>query len=149
MNKYISKIPSVVLYAALSITAIITVLFYLNGNNPETDYTSGMLVWMYCLLVLTLAALIGFSIKKFFRIFKENPRTFRRNLIVFSGMLLLLIAAWIFGSGDELIIKGYSGRENTRFWLKITDMMLYSMYALLVLVVVSLLVTNIREMLKK
>lgn len=149
MNKYISKISSVVLYAILGITAIITVLFYFGGKDTEAGSVSGMLVWMYCLLALTSAALIGFSIKKFMQIFKENPRTFRRNLIVFFGILFLLVAAWISGNGETLIIRGYTGSGNSYFWLKITDMLLYSIYILLGLVILSVFVNNIREMMKK
>ena len=35
------------------------------------------------------------------------------------------------GSEKALVIPGYDGAENVPFWLKITDMFLYSIYIML------------------
>ncbi len=144
-----------ILYALLGITVLIICIFYFGGqvtdanNNSEPVYTSVLLYWMYFLFILSSVVLIAFSIRKFIQIFKENPRTFWRNFIVFSLMVVLLLATWLLGSGKILNIEGYDGNENTYFWLKLSDMFLYSVYVLLALAVLAVIGANFWQIAKK
>lgn len=61
-------------------------------------------------------------------------------LVGFILIVLLLVVTYSAGSGVPLVIPGYDGTENVPFWLKITDMFLYSTYimmAVLVLLIVG------------
>lgn len=151
----ISKFSSVILYVTLGITILISGMFFFGGQvdpdveNPEPVYTQALLNWMYCLLILSSLALLVFSGIKFIRIFKENPRTFWRNFFVFTGMVVLLVIAWISGSGKTLNIEGYDGKENTFFWLKLTDMLLYAIYMLAGLTIAAMLAANIKDFFRK
>ena len=45
-------------------------------------------------------------------------------------MVAVVVISWTMGSEEPLVIPGYSGTENVPFWLKLTDMFLYSIYIL-------------------
>jgi hypothetical protein len=51
---------------------------------------------------------------------------------VFVSLIVLLLVTYLIGDGSEMEIMGYEGTDNKDpFWLKVTDMCLYSTYALL------------------
>ena len=56
-----------------------------------------------------------------------------------------VIAAWAMGSGTPMNIPGYEGTDNVYFWLKLTDMFLYSIYILLFVTVVAIIVSGIKK----
>ena len=45
-------------------------------------------------------------------------------------LIVVVVIAWTMGSDEPLTIPGYSGTDNVSFWLKITDMLIYSIYCL-------------------
>jgi len=49
------------------------------------------------------------------------------------------------GSGTPMNIPGYEGTDNVYFWLKLTDMFLYSIYILLFVTVVAIIVSGIKK----
>ena len=51
-----------------------------------------------------------------------------KSLMGLVLMVVVLVFSWSIGSGEALVIPGYEGTENVPFWLKITDMFLYTLY---------------------
>lgn len=54
-------------------------------------------------------------------------------------LVVLLVATYSAGSDQPLVIPGYSGTENVPFWLKLTDMFLYSIYIMMGILVLLIL----------
>ena len=149
----ITKIPAVVLLLCMLITIVLAVWFYnvyisepVDNGNPEI---SAILYWIYILLFITFTTGFIFSLINSIRKWKDNSKTILRSIIDFLAWGLLLLITWLLGSGKPLPIIGYKGDENTYFWLKITDMWLYSIYILLGLGIIALFAGIIWSYFKK
>ena len=71
-----------------------------------------------------------------------------KKKFVFRGIVYgqnLQIVAWAMGDGTPMQIPGYSGTDNVPFWLKVTDMFLYSIYILLFVTVVAIIASGIKK----
>ena len=132
-----NKIPALVLWICMSITLILSVLFYIaHINHPEdTDSapTVALLNWLYVLLFLTLFAALLFAVFYFLRQWKMYPKKVLQFVTGIIAIGLMLLLTFLCGSGKPLSLVGYKGNENSYSWLKITDMWLYSIYILLAL----------------
>ena len=60
-------------------------------------------------------------------------------------LVVVMIVAWSMGSGEQMNIPGYSGTDNVPFWLKVTDMFLYTIYFLLGATVLAMLFSSIKK----
>ncbi len=135
------KISTLVLWLCMFITVALFSAFY-SGlfNHPDVRYTwetSALLYWLYILLVLTVIITGILSLFRFFRRWKEEPRTAWKSFIPFFALFVLFGTTFYLGDGTSLAISGYEGNENTYNWLKITDMWLFSIYILLGVTFVS------------
>lgn len=149
------KVSNITLWFILNITFIIAVLFYCGGEVPETQrivydlsqpsFTDLLLVWMFFLFALTLGIIFTFGVYKYLKNYDELP--IQRTLLLssFGGTLLLLLISWFIGNGTSLYIPGYDGSYNTYFWLKTSDMWLYSIVALVVVATVLIITFAIRD----
>lgn len=89
-----------------------------------------------------LFAIVGFS-----NLFKKSPKRALRGLLGFVGLIVLLIVTYLVGNGDPSSLQMLSEDSNqymTSFWLKTSDMVIYSCEVLLVLCVVALIWGAIR-----
>jgi heme/copper-type cytochrome/quinol oxidase subunit 2 len=124
------------------ITTGIFVFFYSELiSDPDNEGITGIgliLYWMYIIFIISLLVTSVFAIVPFFFKRKDNLRTIRLPLIRIGVLLVLLAGAYLFGNGNPLSIPGYDGNENTLFWLKLTDMWLYTIYILLGLAIIAL-----------
>lgn len=155
MSKLTYKVSYYVLYAIFAVIIVVLGLFYFGGematplvpdmSNPA--YTDTLIFLMYGLLGLTiLVTIIAFMIQ-FGASLKDNPVAALKSLV---GVILLagvLIVAWTLGSDEALVIQGYEGTENVPFWLKLTDMFLYSLYFLMGAAVVAMIFSSIKKVL--
>ena len=76
---------------------------------------------------------------------KDNPAGAIKSLLGLVLLVVVLIIAWAMGSGTPMNIPGYEGTDNVYFWLKLTDMFLYSIYILLFVTVVAIIVSGIKK----
>ncbi|MDR2474481.1 MAG: hypothetical protein LBD45_01355 [Bacteroidales bacterium] len=147
-----AKISSITLYVSAGITLLVAGIFFLGGStdsatrNTEPRYVAALLWWVYLVLCVTTVTIVAFSAIKFVQVFNRNPRTFWRNFTVFFGILILCLIAWLLGNGQSLPIENYKGTENVYFWLKLADMFLYAIYALLAMPLLAMLVLGICKM---
>lgn len=142
--KNINKISTVVLWFCMIVSLSIFVLFYTNfdPNSIETEHTTHIFIslilnGLYFILTLTLLAVCLFSFFQFISRWKDNPRLIIQPIAGLISLAILFVGSYLFGNGNPLIIAGYEGNENTFFWLKITDMWLYSIYILMGLTVIA------------
>lgn len=147
----ISRISRWTLYAISAVTVAFIALFYLGGNvQPEQQYaelvglqepsfTDGLLYWVYVLLVVTILAVVVFSIYSFLNNLKYNRRRAMNSFVTLAVFAVLLLIAYSLGDGTPLNILGYEGPDNVKGMLKLTDMWLYTIYILMGITILAML----------
>ena len=154
MSKLTYRASYYALYAMFAIILIVLCLFFLGGDatgdaviagvDPEMwqpAQTDALLYLMYALFGIAIAATILGAIFQFGAALKDNPANAIKSLL---GLVLLVVVLSM-GDGTPMQIQGYSGTDNVPFWLKITDMFLYSIYILLFVTVVAIIVSGIKK----
>lgn len=146
-------ISTVILWICMLITCGLFVWFYAGyiRDPEEMDMrsTDWMVNWMLLIALLSTGALLLFTLLHFIRMRREGRKKRFRQLLWLIFLGVLAGASWLLGSGKPLDLPGYQGSENTFFWLKLTDMWLYSAYILLVATFVALLAGIIVSYLKR
>ena len=158
MSKLTYKASYYALYAMFAIILIVMALFFFGGNatgdaviagvDPEMwqpAQTDSLLYLMYALFGLAVAATVLGAIFQFGAALKDNPANAIKSLLGLVLLAVVLIVAWALGDGTPMQIPGYSGTDNVPFWLKLTDMFLYSIYILLFVTVVAIIVSGIKK----
>lgn len=151
--KLTDRLSYYVLYALFAIIIIVFGIFYFGGEmaNPIVPEVSNpaqtevLLYLMYGILGLTVAITLVVFTVQFLVALKDNPVEALKSLIGIILLAAVLIVSWIMGSGEELSIAGYDGTDNVPFWLKMTDMFLYSIYFLMVVTAVAMLGSGIKK----
>jgi len=136
MSKLSYKVSYYVLYAIFAAIVVVLALFYFGGEmstplvaemaNPA--YTEALLFLMYGLVGLAIVATVIAFIAQFISTLKDNPMRALKSLLGLILVVVLLVVTYSIGDPTPLNITGYDGTENVPFWLKLTDMFLYSLY---------------------
>lgn len=153
MSKLSYKVSYYVLYAIFAVILVVLGLFYFGGEmespivpemaNPA--YTDALLYLMYGLLGFAVVVTVIAFVVQFGAALKDNPMAALKSLLGVILLAVVLIVAWSMGSEETLVIPGYEGADNVPFWLKITDMFLYSLYFLVAANVVAMLFSGIKK----
>ncbi|WP_291527776.1 hypothetical protein [Bacteroides sp. UBA939] len=158
MAKLSYKVSYYVLYLLIAAILVVLGLFYFGGNakdgavligvDPEMwqpAQTDTLLYLMYGLLGLAVVAMVGGFILQFGSALKDNPVKALKSLVGVILLAIVMVVAWSMGSGEPMAIPGYSGTDNVEFWLKVTDMFLYTIYFLLGATVLAMLFSSIKK----
>ena len=158
MSKLTYKASYYALYAMFAIILVVMGLFFFGGDaasdamvpgvDPEMwqpAQTDALLYLMYALFGVAIAATIIAAVFQFASALKDNPASAVKSLLGLVLLVVVLIVAWSMGDGTPMQIPGYSGTDNVPFWLKVTDMFLYSIYILLFATVVAIIVSGIKK----
>lgn len=153
MSKLSYKVSYYVLYAIFAVILVVLGLFYFGGEMsapivPEMSnpaYTDALLYLMYGLLAFAVIVTVVAFIAQFGAALKDNPMAALKSLLGVILLAVVLIVAWSMGSEETLVIPGYEGTDNVPFWLKITDMFLYTLYFLVAANVVAMLFSGIKR----
>ncbi len=147
----IRKISSWTFLASIIVSLVVIALFLLGGQVASDQkivddlsqpvFTDAMLYWAYALLAVTIFVLVLFAILGFFQNLKINRKGALGSLLVLVALAALLGVTYSIGSGELLHIPGYEGADNNPVTLKMTDMWIYSMYAMLILSIIAIVVT--------
>ena len=156
MSKLSYKVSYYVLYAMFALILIVLGLFFFGGDaqgaavmagvDPEMwqpANTDALLYLMYGLFAVAVIATIVAAIFQFGSALKDNPVSAIKSLIGLILLVLVMVVSWAMGSEETLRMPGYDGTENVPFWLKLTDMFLYSIYFLLGATVVAIILSSI------
>ena len=133
----LKRIP-ILLYILLGITLVISLLFYFGGEidptdeRPEPVYTDILLYWIYTILSFCIIVTALFTIRKFLIRLKNSPRKAIRFILIPVTLAIVMTIAW-----------------SLYFWLKVTDMFLYTIYFLLGMGIVSVIYYNVKKALQK
>ena len=145
-----------VLYVLFAITIVVLGLFYFGGQAEvpivesvdtisQPAYTDTLLYQMYAMIAFAVIVTIIAFVKQFASAFKDNPVNAMKSLSGGVLLALVLVISWAIGSTEALVIPGYDGTDNVPFWLKLTDMYIYSIYFLLIVAIVAILTSSIRK----
>lgn len=137
-----SKISAIFLWALTLGMIAVLAIFFLGGSSemPELNlapelwkpaYTDLLLYWCYLVMIVSLVATFGFTIIHFTKELKDRPTETFKSLSGLIAIVAVFFVCWTLGSGETLTIPGYEGKENVYFWLKWSDMLIYSCYILL------------------
>lgn len=149
------KISSWTLLLVSIISVVVLAIFYFGGvSNPgeevkDPTYTNLLLNWIYVLFALTIIATILFGIWQFLTQLKESPKSAISSLIAIVAFVALFLITYSIGNGTPLQLIGYDGEFNVPFWLKVTDMWLYSSYVLTVLIIIAVIVGSVKRSLNR
>ena len=155
-SKLSYKVSYYVLYAMFALILIVLGLFFFGGDaqgaavmagvDPkmwQPANTDALLYLMYGLFAVAVIATIVAAIFQFGSALKDNPVSAIKSLIGLILLVLVMVVSWAMGSEETLRMPGYDGTENVPFWLKLTDMFLYSIYFLLGATVVAIILSSI------
>lgn len=147
------KISYYILYALFAVILIVLGMFYFGGemaepvvpelSNPAN--TEALIYLMYVLLGSAIAVTVLAFVFQFGAALKENPVKAIKSLIGVLLLVAVLVVAWFSGSEEALVLPGYDGTDNVPFWLKLTDMFLYSIYFLLVVTIASMIFSTVKR----
>ena len=157
-SKLSYKVSYYVLYAMFALILIVLGLFFFGGDaqgaavmagvDPEMwqpANTDALLYLMYGLFAVAVIATIVAAIFQFGSALKDNPVSAIKSLIGLILLVLVMVVSWAMGSEEPLNIPGYDGTDNVPFWLKITDMFLYSIYILFAATVLAIIFSSIKK----
>ena len=158
MSKLTYRISYYALYAMFAIILIVMGLFFFGGDatgaavipgvDPEMwqpAQTDALLYLMYALFGIAIAATLVAAVFQFGAALKDSPANALKSLIGVIVLVAVVVIAWAMGSDEPLNIPGYDGTDNVPFWLKITDMFLYSIYILFGATVLAIIFSSIKK----
>ena len=158
MSKLSYKVSYYALYAMFAIILIVLGLFYLGGDAQGADVIAGvdpemwqpantnaLLMLIYGLFGLAVAATVVAAVFQFGAGLKDSPANAIKSLLGLVLLVVVLVIAWAAGDGTPMNIPGYDGTDNVPFWLKLTDMFLYSIYILLFVTIVAIIASGIKK----
>ena len=139
----ISSISNIVLWVCILFAVATLIVLYITGEPDFILYC----VYGYFLLMIVLS--IVFTIWQFFRNWKEDRASVWKPILFFIVLISLFGTTYLIGDSTPLELSDDLHKENTTFFLKLTDMWLYSIYILSGLTILSVIGGIIWSYLKK
>lgn len=159
MNNALDKIPRILLYVLMALCIVFGLMFYAGGSEGSLEvagdfldiprYTDLFLYWNYILVILAIVITLVVVLVSYAISLKYTPKRAIRTLVYVCVFVLILVVSWFLGSPEELPIVGYEGTDNVGFWAQCTDMIIYSVYILVVAVIATIIGAAIYVKLKK
>lgn len=142
-NFRIQNVSGTALLVMLLLTVVVVAMFFFGGETPveqrlvadtslsEPAQTDLLIYWMYILFGITVAVTLVAAIYQLITNFIDSPKATIKSLLGVVFLIVVMIFSWAIGSDQALVMPGYDGSENVPFWLKLTDMFLYTIYILM------------------
>lgn len=153
MAKSSYMISYYVLYALFAIIGIVLVLFFGVGYNTtnaagltEPQYTDALLYLKYALVAITIILAVLAGVVQFCASLKDDPKGAIKTVIALILVVALVVVCYGMGSNEPIMANGELYNDTTM--LKVTDMFLYSMYALGVIATIATII-NMTGIFKK
>jgi hypothetical protein len=100
--------------------------------------------WAYLLTLLSVLFAIGFPAIQIF----SNPKSGLRALASVAALAVVFFIAYQLGDDTIMNIAGYTGPDNVPSRLKMTDMAIFSNYAMVIGAVIALLYSEVSKLFK-
>jgi hypothetical protein len=156
-QKLLIRIAEIFFLALMGVSIVLTLVFYLNTSKINSDapllstkisqigpILNVLLYWTYLLCFFAVVFAIGFPAVQMI----ANPKSGLKALISLGVIGLLMFAAYQLGDGTIMEIAGYNGPDNIPSRLKLTDMIMFSLYGMTVIAVIALLYSEISKLFK-
>lgn len=155
-QRYLVRLGEYFFYALLAISAILAVIFYINaGNINSKDSYAKQLAdagpilnylayWLYLLIALAVFFAVLFPVIRMF----GNPKSAIKTFIGIVVVAILIFVAWQFADGTIMDIAGYTGPDNIPTRLKMVDVAIFMMYALVGVAGLSLIYAEVSKLFK-
>lgn len=131
----IRKISSSVLLIVAIIAVVVFVAFIFGGYidptaaKPEPRFTDLLLYLSYGVFIVAVLVMLGFALWGFVLNLRTNPKKALGGLVVVVALAVLLGVTYAVGSTEHLPLSADFQQYNTDSYLKLSDMWLYSIYA--------------------
>ena len=146
MAKLSYKVSYYALYVMFAIILVVLGMFFFGGDaQGDAVWASALIYLMYILFFVAIIATVVGVLFQFGAALKDNPGAALKSLIGLVILVAVVVISWTMGSEEPLVIPGYSGTENVPFWLKLTDMFLYSIYILFAGTVLAIIFSSIKK----
>ncbi|MBQ9440474.1 MAG: hypothetical protein IJU35_07820 [Paludibacteraceae bacterium] len=153
------KVSKYVMYCLMAVAVIASLMFFLGGDAGTIEvggdslgvpkFTDTFLNVCYAFTGIAVILTFCAVIYSYAANAKNDPKGALLSLVPVALFVLLFVVCWFLGDPSEMKIIGYEGTDNVGFWAQATDMVIYGIYSLLVITVLSILCGAIYGALKK
>jgi hypothetical protein len=155
-QKLLLRIGEIFFIALMAISILLTVVFYLNTGkinseaplNTQISQIGSILdmltYWSYVLTFLAVIFAVGFPVIQMI----GNPKAGIKSAVSVGILAIVMFVFYQLGDGTIMNIAGYTGGDNVPKTLKMVDMVMFSMYAMVVVSVIALLYAEISKLFK-
>ncbi len=149
MSKLSYKVSYYVLYALFAVILVVLGVFYFSGfdrvigeyNDPV--HTDTLIYMIYGILGFCVVATIVAAVIQFGSALVDNWKKALTGLIGPILLVVLLLITYSMGV-DETVVTG-EGAYTDSFWLKVTDMFVYSIYILLGITILCMIGSSVKK----
>jgi hypothetical protein len=134
----IRKITSWLLWLVLGCSIIVFFIYFLGGEAEESTielkvpkYTDLMLYLDYIVFGAAVFSFILFGLYQFILTFVTKPKSALISLGIIVGFLAFFIICYNLGDATPLVVSEDSEKYNTPFWLKMSDMWIFTLTIML------------------
>lgn len=151
----IRKTSSYTFLALVAISVIVFALFLFGGSeldmkdNKVYAYTDVLIYWTYALGILSVVTVLFFVVKDFIAELAASPSAALKKIAGPIALIVLLLVTYAIGDTTPLKLNEEAQRFNAPFWLKFSDMWIYSVYVLLFLTIVAAIVGAVKSALNR
>lgn len=151
----IRKTSSYTFLALVAISVIVFALFLFGGSeldmkeNKVYAYTDVLLYWTYALGILSVVTVLFFVVKDFIAELAASPSAALKKIAGPIALIVLLLVTYAIGDTTPLKLNEEAQRFNAPFWLKFSDMWIYSVYVLLFLTIVAAIAGAVKSALNR
>lgn len=110
--------------------------------------TDTIIYWGYILFAIAIMVAVGVALVNFIKSLISNPGSAIKTIIPVILFIGVFALSYFMGSGERMSIIGYEGTQNEGLWAQISDMFLYTLYTLLVVLIISIFGARIYTALK-
>ena len=151
----IRKTSSYTFLALVAISVIVFALFLFGGSELDMKeykvyaYTDVLLYWTYALGVISIVTVLFFVVKGFVAELSASPSDALKTIAGPIALIVLLLVTYAIGDTTPLKLNQEAQGFNTPFWLKFSDMWIYSVYVLLFLTIVAAVAGAVKSALNR
>ena len=151
----IRKTSSYTFLALVAISVIVFALFLFGGSeldmkdNKVYAYTDVLIYWTYALGILSVVTVLFFVVKDFIAEPAASPSAALKKIAGPIALVVLLLVTYAIGDTTPLKLNEEAQRFNAPFWLKFSDMWIYSVYVLLFLTIVAAIAGAVKSALNR
>ena len=130
----ISKFSNLLLWVIVVVSIVVFGFGFLGGEAPESTidvyvpkYLDFVIYWDYVVFGAAIAAFLFFLVYQFAINFIDKPKSAIMSLGVLIGFVALMVICYSAGSITPIPLSADFVEYNTPFWLKFTDMWIFSL----------------------